>query len=134
MRAASRIPEALARDGIELLPLPPALLSLWHAVRLPTTTGYEELGLALKLFTTGLVRQAERIAEHARRWKADAVLGDYLMPAGLLGAELAALPFAALYHSALPFPAGGAPPSAAGFPSGLPGMPPGHGRKLTSSG
>jgi MGT family glycosyltransferase len=114
LRAAMQLPEALARDGLALFPLSPALSSLWHAARLPRATGYDELDLAIRLFTAGIGRQALQIAEHARRFGAEVIVGDYLLPAALLGAQLAGRPFAAVYHSALPFPAAGAPPFGSG--------------------
>jgi MGT family glycosyltransferase len=106
--------DAIRKDGLELLPLSPALATVWHAARLPRLEGLDELEVALKLFTTGLVTHAEELAAHAHAWRAEVVVADYLLPAALLGARLAKLPCAALYHSALPFPRQGAP-----FGSGL---------------
>jgi MGT family glycosyltransferase len=110
VQAATRLPAVIANEGAEVLELKPSLAALWHAARLPRATGQAELEIALALFTSGLEPQAQQIAAHARRGRASVVVGDYLMPAALLGARLAKLPFIALYHSALPFPADGAPP------------------------
>jgi MGT family glycosyltransferase len=110
VRAASNLPAAIAAEGAEVLPLTASPAALWHAARLPRATGQAELEIALALFTSGLEAQARHIAAHVRRAGASVVVGDYLMPAALLGARLAARPFVALYHSALPFPAEGAPP------------------------
>lgn len=110
VRAASNLPAAIAAEGAEVLELAASPASLWHAARLPRATGQAELEIALALFTSGLEAQARQIAEYIRRTGAAVVVGDYLMPAALLGARLAELPFVALYHSALPFPAQGAPP------------------------
>jgi MGT family glycosyltransferase len=110
VRAASNLPAAIAAEGAEVLELTASPASLWHAARLPRATGQAELEIALALFTSGLEAQARQIAAHVRRTSASVVVGDYLMPAALLGARLAERPFVALYHSALPFPAEGAPP------------------------
>ncbi len=110
VRAAASLPAAIRAEGATLVPLTPSAAGLWHAVRLPRATGQAELEVALALFTSGLEAQARQLAEGASRLGAAVVVGDYLMPAALLGARLAGLPFVALYHSALPFPAEGAPP------------------------
>ncbi len=110
VRAASRLPGDIAAEGAEVLELTASPASLWHAARLPRATGQAELEIALALFTSGVDAQARQIAAHVRRTGASVVVGDYLMPAALLGARLAQRPFIALYHSALPFPTDGAPP------------------------
>jgi MGT family glycosyltransferase len=110
VRAAAALPRSIASEGATLCSLTPSPLALWHAARLPRATGQGELEIALALFTSGLETQAREIAAHARKVEAAVIVGDYLMPAALLGARLAQRPFAALYHSALPFPAEEAPP------------------------
>jgi hypothetical protein len=110
VRAASNLPAAIAAEGAEVLELAASPASLWHAARLPRATGQAELEIALALFTSSLEAQAREIAEYIRRTGAAVVVGDYLMPAALLAARLAERPFIAFYHSALPFPAEGAPP------------------------
>jgi MGT family glycosyltransferase len=110
VRAASNLPAAIAAEGAAVLELSASPGALWHAARLTRATGQAELEIALALFTSGLEAQARQIAEHMRRTQAAVVVGDYLMPAAWLGARLAERPFIALYHSALPFPAAGAPP------------------------
>lgn len=119
-RVAATLPQSVAKDGIEVLPLKFSLRSVWYGARLPQARGYDELELAIKFFTSGIEQQARQIAGHAQKWKADVVVGDYLMPAAMLGAKLSNRPYAALYHSALPFPAKDAPP----FGSGLVGVSP----------
>ncbi len=115
LRAATGLPAAIAREGIEVLSLAPSLGTIWHAARIARKTGHDELEVAIELFTSGVADQARDLARHARAWRADVIVADYLMPAALLGAELAGLPVASLYHSALPFPVEGAAP----FGSGL---------------
>ena len=110
VRAAARLPGDIAAEGAQVLELSASPVSLWYAARLPRATGQAELEIALALFTCGLEAQARQIAAFVRRIDASVVVGDYLMPAALLGANLAERPFIALYHSALPFPADGAPP------------------------
>jgi MGT family glycosyltransferase len=110
VRAASRLPADINAEGAQVLELAASPVSLWHVARLPRAKGQAELEIALALFTSGLEAQARQIAAHVRQTGASVVVGDYLMPAALLGARLAQRPFVALYHSALPFAAEGAPP------------------------
>ena len=117
VQAAARLPAAIASEGAEVLALKASPAALWHAARLPRATGQAELEIALALFTSGLEAQARELAAHARARRAAVVVGDYLMPAALLGAQLAGLPFAAVYHSALPFAAEGAPPFGTDLPA-----------------
>ncbi len=109
IRTSARLPGQLAADGFELKRLSLAPAAAWIALRLPHATGLDELELALRLFTRGLVAQARQVAAHARATRAEVVVFDYLLPAAMLGAEAAGVPAVAFYHSALPFPAAGAP-------------------------
>ena len=120
LRSTIALPSSIARDGIEVLPLkfPPGYA--WYGARLTRAKGHDELALALRFFTSGLKRQTRQIAGYARKWNADVVVGDYLLPAAMLGARLSNRPYVALYHSALPFPVKDAPP----FGSGLEGASP----------
>lgn len=112
-----RLSRSIAEEGMEVLPLASPLSMLWHAARLPFKKGQAEMKVALSIFTAGLERQARQVAAHAQRWGAEVVLGDYLMPAAMLGAELTRVPYVALYHSGLPFPVEGAPPFGSGLPA-----------------
>jgi len=87
VRAASGLPGAIAAEAAEVLELAASPASLWHAARLPRATGQAELEIALALFTSGLEAQARQMAAHIRRTGAGLVVGDYLMPAALLGAR-----------------------------------------------
>lgn len=115
IRAAAELPATIERDGFDLLDARPSLATLWHASRLPSKTGYQELRTAVDLFTSGAVEHAKLFAAHIQEWNADVVVGDYLLPSAMLAAMLTERPFAAVYHTALPFTVGGAPP----FGSGL---------------
>lgn len=110
LRTSATLPGQLAADGFEVRGLPLALAAAWTALRLPFATGLDELKLALHLFTRGLVAQAREVAAHVREARAEVVVYDYLLTSAQLGAELAGVPAVAFYHSALPFPAEGAPP------------------------
>lgn len=122
-REVASLPAAIRADGIELLPLRPALSSLWHALRLLRATGYDELGHALAMFTAGIVDHARAVAATVRDCQADVVVADYLFVAAWLGARLAGRPFAAFFHSALPFASVGGPPFGSGIADGAPGDP-----------
>lgn len=117
IRAAASLPAAIDREGSRLLSLTPSVGALWHAARLTRASGQGELEVAIELFTSGMEKQATEIAAHARRIGAAVVVGDYLMPAALLGARLAKLPYVAVYHSALPFPSDGAAPFGTALPA-----------------
>lgn len=109
-QAAAALPKNIEKDGIEFLPLKFPLAAAWYSAQIPRATGIEELAIALKFFTAGIEQQARQIANHVQQWKADAIVADFLMPAAMLAAQLSNRPYAALYHSALPFPVKDAPP------------------------
>jgi len=117
VRVAASLPGAIAAEGAQVHALPGSPAALWHAARLPRATGQAELEIALALFTSGLATQARHLASLVRNTHSDIVVGDYLMPAAMLGAQAAGRPFVALYHSALPFPAEGAPPFGTELPA-----------------
>lgn len=123
IRAGVELCSAIEADGFELLALRPVLEMLWRAARLPSKTGSEEMAAAFGLFTAGLEDQSRAIAAHAERWRADVVVGDYLLLAALFGAALARRPYIAVYHSALPFPAEGAAPFGSRLPDSARGTP-----------
>lgn len=124
-RAAAAIPEQTRADGIEVHTVATPLAALWHGAKLSRATGYRELWHALAMFTTGLPAHARSIAAFATSWRADVVVADYLFFAAWYGVRLARplpsssrLPFVSFYHSALPFPAAGAPPTGSDLPNG----------------
>jgi MGT family glycosyltransferase len=117
VRTVGELIAAIERD-FERISLSPALASLWHAARITGKTGYDELEVALQMFTSGLEKHARELAAHVQSWRGDVVVFDYLMPAALLGAQLARVPAISLYHSALPFPVDGAAPFGSSLPDG----------------
>lgn len=121
IRFAAELPRSIASDGIEILPLRPAPSGIWHAARLPRSTGQDELAVAVELFTSGIAQQARHIADHVQHHGACIIVGDYLMPASFLAARLAGVPYVAMYHSALPFPADGAAPFGTALPTSAQG-------------
>ncbi|MFP2959845.1 glycosyltransferase, partial [Myxococcus sp. 1LA] len=120
LRFATQLPEALRQDGLRLVPLRPSPASLWYGARITRARGLDELGWALRLFTTGMEGHARRIAEDIEASGVDLVLADYLMPAALLAARMTRRPYVALYHSALPFPVEGAAPFGSGLEDDAP--------------
>jgi len=68
IRAAAELPAMIERDGFELLEARPSPATLWHASRLPSKTGYEELRTAVDLFTSGAASHARTIAAHITGW------------------------------------------------------------------
>lgn len=120
LRTGAEIPRALERDGFELVPLQVSLASLRHAVLTPFSRGYAEMRHALGMFAADLVAHAGALATAIDRVGADLVVGDYLMFAAYLAARLRGRPFAAFYHSALPFPGPDRPPFGSGLPFDAP--------------
>ncbi|WP_228558089.1 glycosyltransferase [Myxococcus sp. AB056] len=120
LRFAAQLPEALRQDGLRLVPLRPSPAALWYGARITRAQGLDELGWALRLFTTGMEGHARRIAEEIEASGTDVVLADYLMPAALLAARKTRRPYVALYHSALPFPVEGAAPFGSGLEDDTP--------------
>lgn len=117
LQVAAALPPKLAADGIELLPLKNLSPSaLWYGGKIPRSKGQEELDAALHLFTAGLVGQTKSVGKHITDWQPDIVVGDYLLPAAMLAAELHQIPYVAFYHSALPFPVEGAAPFGCNLP------------------
>jgi MGT family glycosyltransferase len=119
-RVASRLPDAIRGEGVDLVALPSTLPMLWHAARMPFFQGYDELGNALGLFTAALEGHARLLAREIRARRVDVVIGDYLCFASYLGARLAGVPFVAFYHSALPFFTEELPPFGSGLPVDAP--------------
>ena len=119
-RVAAGIPAAVRGDGIELFELGTSWAALWHGLWLSSSTGYDELGHAMGLFTAGLAGHARELASFARSWRADVVVADYLFFAAFLGARLSRTPYAAFFHSAMPFDAPGNPPFGSGLPNDAP--------------
>ena len=62
IRAAVELAGAIRGDGFEVLPLAPHPSTLWHAARIASRTGYDELEVAIDLFTAGHVDQARAVA------------------------------------------------------------------------
>lgn len=115
LRVAAALPAQIAADGCTLVPLRPSPAMIWDAARLPRARGYDELAIALRLFTRGIEAHARTMAAHMQAGGAAAIVADYLMPAAWLAARMARVPLVAFYHSALPFPS----PAHAPFGSGL---------------
>lgn len=109
-KTAAAIPSAVRADGMEIFPLSPSLVGLWHALRISRARGIDELEHALGYFLAGAAPQARAIAAAATSFRADLVVADYLLFAAMFGARLARAPYVSIYHSALPFPVEGAPP------------------------
>ncbi|KAB8145907.1 glycosyltransferase family 1 protein [Chloroflexia bacterium SDU3-3] len=96
--------QQLAQDGIQLAPLDFSPRMLWYALQLQRRYGMGELSTLMQLYTAGIERHAMNIAIHAVHLSVDIVVGDYLMPAAMIGSQIAHVPYVALYHAALPFP------------------------------
>lgn len=118
LRAGSAIPAALVRDGFELVALHPSLRGLYHGVQSARSTGYDELAHAAAMFTRDAERIARPLIEAGRARGASTVVADFAFPVAMLAAEALAVPFVAVFHSGLPFPADDAPPFGSGLTRG----------------
>jgi MGT family glycosyltransferase len=120
VRTAAEIPDALVRDGFELVPLRPSLRALAHGAMIPLSRGYGELRHALGMFGADTDTHARVLAGAIDSTEADVVVSDYLLFSASLAAKLRRRPLAAFYHSALPFPVPGRPPFGSGLPHDAP--------------
>ncbi len=75
-----------------------------------TSRGYDELDWALKLFTGDAVGVARALRAALEAEPADVVVADCFHFGAWLAAEALGVPYVALFHSGLPFPAPGQPP------------------------
>lgn len=115
LRAASGLAAQIDSDGFEPVATPSSLRAAFAAVRVASTHGYDELDWAVELFTCDLLDTARRLVDEIRARRTDVVIADYLFHGAWLAAEAASVPYVAVFHSGLPFPAEGEPP----FGSGL---------------
>ena len=106
------VPAMVDRAGLPLERLRPALGVIFHAIRLARSSGYEESRIALKLFTAGVEATTRDILRRLERQPADVLVTDFAFYPALLAAEKLGLPWAAVYHSGLPFRGPGIPPGA----------------------
>ena len=89
IRAAVELAGAIRGDGFEVLPLAPHPSTLWHAARIASRTGYDELEVAIDLFTAGLVDQARAVHRASRAAFTYAFPIDALIQALKYGGQLA---------------------------------------------
>ncbi|WNG39724.1 glycosyltransferase family 1 protein [Archangium violaceum] len=117
------VPAMVERAGLPLERLRPALGVIFHAIRLARSSGYEESRIALKLFTAGVEATTRDILRRLERQPAEVLVTDFAFYPALLAAEKLGLPWAAVYHSGLPFRGPGIPPWGSGLPIGTPDGP-----------
>lgn len=110
LKGAGGLAAGIAADGFTLVPLRAGLSMAWAAWKVSTTRGYDELDWALKLFTGDAVGAARAIRAALEAEPADLVIADCFHFGAWLAAEALGVPYVALFHSGLPFPAPGQPP------------------------
>lgn len=115
LRAASGVVAGVERDGFTLVRTPTSLRATFAAARIAQTRGYDELEWACRLFTADALTSARVLIAALKQEHATVVVADYAFFGAWLAAEVARVPFVAVYHSGLPFPAPEHPP----FGSGL---------------
>jgi len=122
LKTVGEVAATVERQGLPVERLRMPLGALVPALRLASTMGYEELRLALKIFTAGMTPQARHVVRLLERQPVDVVVTDFAFFPAALAAERLGLPWVSVYHSGLPFRGPGVPPMGSGLP--LP-MPPG---------
>ncbi len=103
--------------GFVVRPVPPAPAMLLLPV-VPHLRGFSETSFAIRVFTAGLCHYGRAFASLVDEIRPGVLAADYLFPGAWLGAELRGLPWAAVYHSGLPFAGPGIPPFGSGLPIG----------------
>jgi MGT family glycosyltransferase len=112
------VPARIARHGLAVDVLPPHPSLLWDALRLPRKSGYAETSHAFRMFFKGMEHYARHVLKHIEKHRPHALVTDFAFPAAGLAAESAGIPYAAVYHSGLPFRGAGIPPFGSGLPIG----------------
>jgi len=115
IRSAEQVVDTIRVSGFEHLETPFSLAMIVSAARIARTRGYDELGWAIRLFTAHTECIARQLAREVENRGIELVVADFSFFGAWLGAELAKRPFAAVFHSGLPFPSDELPP----FGSGL---------------
>lgn len=115
---ASAVPDMVKAEGIPVEVMSPTLPFLVAAARLPGKTGYAETSHAMGLSTMGLGHFAEQILDSIAKNRPDVVVTDFSFLAAAVAADAAGIPYAAVFHSGLPFRGGGVPPFGSGLPIG----------------
>ena len=118
MRAASEVVAGVQRDGFSLVRTPSSLRTAFAAMRVAQTRGYDELEWACRLFTVDALASARVLLAALQTEPATVVVADYAFFGAWLAAEAAGVPFVAVYHSGLPFPAPELPPFGSGLAPG----------------
>lgn len=116
--AVAEVVAGVERDGFTLVRTPTSLRSAWAATRVARTRGYDELEWACRLFTADALASARTLLAALKEERAAVVVADYAFFGAWLAAEVARIPFVAIYHSGLPFPASGLPPFGSGLEPG----------------
>ncbi len=115
LRAAQKVDEGLASDGFQRARVSASLRSAFAAARTAKNRGYDELSWACELFTCDALANARELVREIQARRIDVVAADFVFFGAWIAAEAAGVPFAAVFHSGLPFDAPGQPP----FGSGL---------------
>ncbi len=110
------VPEKIRSHGIPIRLLFPPLPYIYFAARLPSTKGFEETKMALRLFSSGLKSYTRRVNRLVQKFRPDMIVADFFFYAAPLVAEMNALPYAAIYHCGLPFAGKDVPPFGSGLP------------------
>jgi len=119
-RTAAAIPELARAEGIPVELMRPPISLMLAAAQLPGKTGYAETRHALGLAARGLSPLASQLRSSMCRDRPDGLVADFAFLAGSVAADAEGVPYAAVFHSGLPFRGKGIPPFGSGLPIGSP--------------
>jgi MGT family glycosyltransferase len=112
------VPAMVEHAGLPLERLGLSPRTLFHAILLSRSSGYDEARRAWRLFTSGLESSTRAILRRLERQRPDVAVVDFAFYAAQLAAEKLGIPYVSVYHSGLPFRGPGVPPFGSGLPIG----------------
>lgn len=115
---AAAVPAMVKAEGMAVELMSPSFSFLVGAARLPGKTGYDETYHAVGLSTLGLEHFAKQLLSSIERDRPDVIVTDFAFLASSVAADAAGIPYAAVWHSGLPFRGPEIPPFGSGLPIG----------------
>lgn len=112
------VPYLIQTNNIAVNVIRPHFSLALSAIILPFMSGYNETVYALDMFSKGIVYYTKNILKAIESMKPDLMVSDFAFFASSIAAELAKIPWIAVYHSGLPFRGDTVPPFGSGLPIG----------------
>ena len=102
IRAAAQVRAGISAQGFRVLTVSPGPQAAVRAARIAKRRGLDETAAAVDYFTTGLEPITRRLL--GSRGRPDAVVADFTYVGAWIAAASWEVPYAAVFHSGLPFP------------------------------